>query len=90
LDHVDDKFFRENFNFNGKMIDFGDPVKHAYTHFKLHLYPVIVKSEKRKFKSEFYVNHRWSRLENIFELPLHKAMLKLLEKIIPQLEIVTN
>lgn len=76
---VNNTSLKKHFYYHGNIQDIGEPVSHSYTHFNLKLYPIMVKSTKRIFKSDFYADHRWVKMNKIKKLPLHKAMWKLID-----------
>ena len=85
---IQTRLLKKEFGITGLRLKSWEPVKHAYTHFQLRLSSslYIVKSEK--FQSAFYAEYRWCSIEELKELPLHKAMWKVLQLVETDLKVI--
>ena len=79
---------KKEFGIVGSRKKFWEPVKHSYTHFHLRLSGVLYAVKSEKFQSDFYTEHRWCSIEELKQLPLHKAMWKMLELIESDLKVI--
>jgi len=78
-DQIDADYLFEQVNITVRPIKSWPEIKHAYTHFKLSLYPRFFDLIDGKIKDTFYDELRWLTLEQIKSLPMHKAMWKILD-----------
>jgi len=78
---LDLELIRQQFNLQTSFISSWTAVKHTYTHFHFMLHSKLFKAINQEFQSEFYDDFQWLTLKTIKELPLHKAMWKVLEKV---------
>ena len=56
-----------------------ESIKHTYTHFNLLMYPVLIKKSELQVNKKLYVKNKWVTLEDVKNLPIHKAMQKVLK-----------
>jgi A/G-specific adenine glycosylase len=88
LEKLNALYLKKHFNLEVSFKKTWSAIKHSYTHFHLTLYSNLFITESPDFKSKFYKKYQWMDLEMIKELPLHRAMWKLLQQIDPELEII--
>jgi len=74
----------DQFNLKTSLKHSWPAISHSYTHFYLKLQSKLFEASSSNFQSDFYDEYKWLMIEEIKNLPLHKAMLKVLN----QLEIV--
>jgi A/G-specific adenine glycosylase len=65
-------------------------IRHSYTHFNLRLHSALLDSITGEFRSDFYVENKWLDMDKIIQLPLHRAMWKVLNKVGSELKIITQ
>jgi A/G-specific adenine glycosylase len=81
---------RDHFNIETCFEKSWPAIKHTYTHFHLTLYSKLFKATSSEFKSEFYNDYKWIRIEDIRRLPVHKAIWKVLHKIEEELVAISQ
>ena len=89
-DHINEVFLFKRFRIKAKQIKSWPGIKHAYTHFKLTLYPRFFEVFNGKIKDTFYDELRWLTLEQIKSLPMHKVVWKILNHVDFESEIVSK
>jgi len=65
-------------------------IKHSYTHFHFKLYSKLFEAKSQDFRSKFYDDFQWIELDDIKNLPLHKAMWKVLTNVEKELVTITQ
>jgi A/G-specific adenine glycosylase len=85
---IQTELLRREFGIAGSRKKFWEPVKHSYTHFHLRLSTALFEVDSEKFQSDFYAEYRWCSIEEIKDLPLHKAMWKVLQLIEADLKVI--
>ena len=65
-------------------------ISHSYTHFHPKLKSKLFETTSANFHSDFYNDYKWLTIREIKKLPLHKAMLKLLNQSEIDLETVAK
>jgi len=65
-------------------------INHSYTHFHLKLQSKMFEASSSDFQSDFYDEFKWLMIKEIKNLPLHKAMLKVLNQLEIDLIIVAK
>ena len=81
---------RDQFNLDTSLKQSWPVISHSYTHFHLKLNSKLFETASSDFKSDFYDDYKWLRIEEIKNLPLHKAMLKVLTQSELDLETVSK
>lgn len=84
------KDIKEHFNLEAHYLKSWLAIKHSYTHFHFNLTSKLFHSVKKEFQSDFYDDFRWLDLNNLKKLPLHKAILKVLNPIEEELVSITQ
>lgn len=70
---------REKYKISGKVISKGNICRHQYSHIDLSYQPVLIKVKSNEIENvDNYVNYSWCSLENMTQLPMHNAHLKLI------------
>jgi A/G-specific adenine glycosylase len=82
-------YFLDKLGIHGMYIRDWSEIKHSYTHFNLSLTTSYWQVSSSHFNSNFYEHYRWVRWEKILLLPLHKAMMKVLLLVGPDLKIIS-
>lgn len=72
---------RDQFNLETSLMRSWPAISHSYTHFHLKLHSKLFKVVSFDFRSDFYEDYKWLGYEEIKDLPLHKAIWKVLHVI---------
>ena len=76
--------------FTGKVIRELQPVRHSFTHFNLVIKPILFHINSRDFNFTFYTTVRWIEYGEFSLFPMHRFMLKILNQVAAESEIVAQ
>lgn len=75
-----ESILNEIYNLQGNLLLIGDFFRHQYSHIDLTYQPVLIKLENRKTQDlKNYVDSKWCTFNELYELPVHNAHLKLIK-----------
>jgi len=81
---------RSQYNLETSLKQSWPAISHSYTHFHLKLQSKLFEASSSDFHSDFYDDYKWLTIEEIKDLPLHKAILKVIYQLEIDLETVAK